>query len=114
MLPKRQRATKQLIENLFKNARRIKTSRFLVSFVALPGQKTPCISMVVSKKKAKSAVLRNRLRRKGYISVAPLVKNIKENMVILVSFDDGNPNFDNFQMTKELDIAFKKASIYKD
>ena len=68
--------------------------------------------MVVSKKQAKSAVLRNRLRRKGYASVAPLVKNIKPDMAILVSFNNGNPDFMNADATAELDEAFKKANLY--
>ena len=69
--------------------------------------------MVVSKKQAKSAVLRNRLRRKGYTAVAPLVQNIKQNIAILVSFNVGDPDFMNSDATIELDEAFKKAGLYK-
>jgi len=101
-----------MIESLFKSARRVKTSRFLVSYAPLALLKNPCISMVVSKKQAKTAVLRNRLRRKGYASVAPLVKNIKPHMAILVSFNNGNPDFVNADATVELDEAFKKANLY--
>ena len=113
MLPKKQRLTKQMIEDLFKSARRVKTSRFLVSYAKLDSIKNPCISMVVSKKQAKSAVLRNRLRRKGYTAVAPLVQNIKQNIAILVSFNVGDPDFMNSDATIELDEAFKKAGLYK-
>ena len=69
--------------------------------------------MVASKKQAKSAVLRNRLRRKGYAAVAPLVSKIQPNIGILVSFNDGNPDFVNSDMTDELDVTFKKAGLYK-
>jgi len=69
--------------------------------------------MVVSKKHAKSAVLRNRLRRKGYAAVAPLVPKIKPHMGILVNFNDGNPDFANADMTADLDNAFKKAGLYQ-
>ena len=112
MLPKKQRLTKQMIEHLFKSARRIKTSRFLVSYAKIDNLKNPCISMVVSKKQAKTAVLRNRLRRKGYAAVSPLVSKIQPNIGILVSFNDGNPYFSNSEVTSELDFAFKKAGLY--
>ncbi len=118
MLPKRQRLTKHMIESLFKNSRRVKTSRFLISYGTLPQSETgktlisPCISMVVSKKVAKTAVLRNRLRRKGYASVAPLVSKIKPNMAILVTFQDSKADFQNADMTAELDGAFKKVNLY--
>ena len=69
--------------------------------------------MVSSKKQAKTAVLRNRLRRKGYSAVAPLISKIQPNTGILVSFNDGNPDFVNSDMTNELDTAFKKAGLYK-
>ena len=69
--------------------------------------------MVASKKVAKTAVLRNRLRRKGYAAVAPLISKIQPNIGILVSFNDGNPDFVNADMTNELDNAFKKAGIYR-
>ena len=101
-----------MIETLFGNARRIKTSRFLVSYATLD-IKTPCISMVVSKKHAKSAVLRNRLRRKGYAAVAPFVSKIKPTIGILVNFNDGNPDFANTDMRTELDGVFQKAGLYK-
>lgn len=113
MLPKRQRLTKQMIEHLFKSARRIKTSRFLVSYAKLEKLKNPCISMVVSKKQAKTAVLRNRLRRKGYVAVSPLVSKIQPNIGILVSFNNGNSDFVNSDATNELDLVFKKAGLYK-
>ncbi len=102
-----------MIEHLFKNARRVKTSRFLISYAPLSELKNPCISMVVSKKVAKTAVLRNRLRRKGYASVAPLTQNIKQNMGILISFNDGKSDFVNSDATSELDLAFKKTGLYK-
>ena len=69
--------------------------------------------MVVSKKYAKNAVLRNRLRRKGYVAVAPLLSKIKPNMAILVNFNDGNADFANIDMTNELDKAFQKVGLYK-
>ena len=112
MLPKRQRLTKQMIELLWKSARRVKTSRFLVSYAKIEKLKNPCISMVVSKKVAKTAVLRNKLRRKGYASVAPLVPKIQPNIGILVTFLDGKADFPNLEATNELDSAFKKAGLY--
>jgi ribonuclease P protein component len=111
-----------MIEHLFKSARRVKTSRFLISYAKLENKtnslvsfnlKNPCISMVVSKKHAKTAVLRNKLRRKGYAAVSPLSSKIQSNMGILVSFNDGNPDFSNSEATNELDFAFKKAGLYK-
>ena len=36
------------------------------------------VAVVVSKKTAKTAVMRNRIRRRFYAAIAPLLKNIKQ------------------------------------
>lgn len=68
--------------------------------------------MVAPKKQAKTAVVRNTLRRKGYAAAAPLMGYIKPGMGILVTFSTGNTDFTPLEMSAELNDAFKKAGLY--
>lgn len=70
MLPKKNRANKKDIEKLFKNRGFLSSSTLTFRYqpLSIPGMDSR-ISFVVPKKVTKSAVLRNKLRRIGYIAL---------------------------------------------
>ena len=70
MLPKKNRANKKDIEKLFKNRGFFFSPNltFRYSKLSIPGMDSR-ISFIVPKKVTKSAVLRNKLRRIGYIAL---------------------------------------------
>jgi ribonuclease P protein component len=63
MLPKKQRLTAAEVRAILKSGTSARGSRVSAKYVKVPGSKA---AVVVSKKVAKTAVLRNRLRRMGY------------------------------------------------
>ncbi len=112
MLPKKNRLTKQMIDVLMKNAHKIRTAHFLVLYGFSDSSENPCISMTISKKYAKGAVLRNFLRRRGYGAVKSLLTQIIPSARILVSFTVVDKTLSVSEINKELDIAFNKANLY--
>ena len=69
MLPKRKRLNKTLFEEIMKKGVIIHSPFFVFRYLK---QKTPQFAFVVPKSVAKSAVLRNKLRRQGYNTIKDL------------------------------------------
>lgn len=111
MLPKRSRLTKQSIEQHLKHARRVKTAHFLVIYGSNPDSPTPQVSFSASKKVAKTAVLRNKLRRRGYAAVKPIIPGIRKNTLILMNYLNpwtiGTLN----EMRDEIQDVFRKIQV---
>lgn len=106
MLSKSKRIPRKTFSCLAKNAKTLRNRLFLLRFVSLTGQKKKsrfCFS--VSKKIAKSAVVRNRLRRFGYKILEKYIPDIKPNTLILFSFREIPP--------KEEEISESIESILK-
>ena len=84
MLQKRSRLTKHDIEEL-KHARRSKSAHFLVIYGFSSTSQAAKAAFSASKKVAKTAVLRNRLRRRGYAAIKPLLGTVSDKSLILIS-----------------------------
>ena len=113
MLKKHSRLTKETIEKHLLRGRRIKTSRFLVLYSVIPGNKLPQVSVTVSKKTAKLAVTRNKLRRRGYAAAAPLLSGLSPASIILLSYLSPDIKTPLGELREELKQAFIQAKIYK-
>ena len=77
------------------------------------GVTAPQVSFSVSKKVANTAVLRNRLRRRGYASVEALIPSLSPQALVLVSYlipDTETPIKD---LTLEIKGIFEKAGLLK-
>lgn len=66
MLPKKNRADKKAVENVFKEGRFINCSNLSFKFILTQKPSVPRISFIAPKNIAKLAVKRNLLRRRGY------------------------------------------------
>ncbi len=113
MLPKHSRLTKETIERYLIRARRIQTSRFLVMYAHAQGSKRPQIGFTVSKKIAPKAVLRNRLRRRGYDAMRASIHMISPGAVVLVSYRSPVTDVPLAEITDELEQAFKQAGLFQ-
>ena len=113
MLPKSSRLSKQTIETHLIRARRIKTSRFLVLYTYIVGQKVPQISVSASKKVAPSAVLRNKLRRRGYAALEAVIPAVSPTAAVLVSYMTPDSTTSIAEITLEIKDIFKKAGILR-
>lgn len=113
MLPKHSRLTKETIERHLIRARRLKTSRFLVLYTRIPQAKVPQVSFTVSKKVAKTAVLRNKLRRRGYTAVRVLIPRLSPDVAVLISYLSPDIKVSIAELTAELEKALLSAGLLK-
>ena len=120
MFPKHSRLTKETIERHLIRARRLKTSRFLVLYTRIPQPKGttqaagPQVSFTVSKKVAKSAVLRNKLRRRGYAAAKAFIPRLSPAAAVLVSYTSPDTKVSIPELTAELEQALRTAGLFKD
>ena len=108
MIPKHSRLTKQTIENYLLKARRVKTSCFFVAYNTIPGAKRPQISVSCSKKVAPTAVLRNKLRRRAYSALSPIIPTLPSNFIALVSYNKADTDISINDLRAELSDCFSK------
>lgn len=113
MLPKHSRLTKETIERHLIRARRLKTSRFLVLYTGIPQILGPQVSFTASKKVAPSAVLRNKLRRRGYSAIGPLIHRISPTTALLISYISPDIKVSITDLRVELEKALLSIGFLK-
>ncbi len=79
---------------LSNGAKVLQNKVFLLKFVPHSGSSRFCFS--VSKKVAKNAVVRNRLRREGYRALNNYIPDIKSNILAVFSFKIVPKNYEEF------------------
>jgi ribonuclease P protein component len=75
MLPKKNRADKKTIEEIFKKGRFVASSNLTLKYIKTDPLLPFNISFVVPKTVSKSAVIRNLLRRRGYNVIKKYLKH---------------------------------------
>ena len=75
------------------------------------GANAPQVSFSVSKKVANTAVLRNRLRRRGYSAVEALIPDLSPSTLILVSYLTPDTQTPIKDLTLEIKGIFEKAGL---
>lgn len=100
MLPKKNRANKEAIDQIFKKGRFFNSNNLTFKFILEKNTKKPIISFIAPKTVAKKAVMRNLLRRRGY---AILEKNIESFPVGIVgAFVFGKKSVEVFGKRKNI------------
>jgi ribonuclease P protein component len=95
---------------LLNGAKVFKNNLFLLRFVRGDASGSRfCFS--VSKKVAKSAVVRNRMRRTGYRLLKKYVPDIKPNILAIFSFRTVPKNDEDF--IKNLDLVLNESELVK-
>jgi ribonuclease P protein component len=84
MFPKNRRVPRRMFPLLSNGAKTFKNRLFLLRFVSKEGPSRYCFS--VSKKIAKSAVVRNNIRRAGYRLLEKYLSDMSGNVLTLFSF----------------------------
>ena len=102
-----------MIEEHIIKARRVKTPSFLVIYTAISSLKEPHVSVTAAKKVAPRAVVRNKLRRRGYAATGPLLAGLSPTSAILISCLNKDTKTKISEMTEELRGAFQKTGLYK-
>lgn len=77
------------LQNVYRHGRQTKGSLFTVKTIATPNRKKSRAAVVVSKKVSKSAVIRNRIRRRIYEIIRPVLANTpKTHDVVFIIHDE--------------------------
>lgn len=110
MLDKKQRIPRSMFPLLNNGGSILRSDIFLFRFVPSKELNSRfCFS--VSKKVAKKAVIRNKVRRWGYVEVKKIIPNLKTNIVAMFHYKK-IPN-DKSEVEKNLEYVFKKAKLTK-
>lgn len=99
---------------VYRNGRTVRSSLMVVKYINNPRRKNSRFSIVVSKKVLKSAVGRNRIRRRLYEIIRrqlPHMQHAVDIVVIVVSADVRDIAADELERAT-IDL-FKQADIYK-
>lgn len=113
MTPKKNRLTKKAIKQTLKLPYRASSDFFNILYKCDAESKLPRISITVSKKVAKTAVLRNRLRRIGYSALKPLILKVLPGFVALIQYKNGvnSPKTEDIKI--DIENLLKKAKAFK-
>ena len=92
----------------FHRGRRVAGHLFNLEILALPSESKPKFAVVVSRKTARKAVDRNRLKRQLLAALSPMVEQIKPGVGVIVYAKPGAVDQDFSQIIQELRVLLGK------
>lgn len=114
MLPKKQRIERPFFDLLLKKGRSTHTSLFSVSVLSAETLKQHSkFGVVVSKKVAKQAVTRNKLRRRAYAVFSKEHGNIKKGFLVALFFKKPAAELSFSETASEIKKLLHKANLYE-
>lgn len=111
MLPKNRRIPRKMFPLLSNGAKSFRSNIFLVKFIKKPDQSASRFCFSVSKKVAKSAVIRNRMRRSGYRLLEKYLPKISSDSMVLFSFRVIPKNDE--EITKNIESILIESKLIK-
>ena len=110
MLKKSRKIKKEDLSSLFRNGKSVSTGYFSLKFLyGVPGQSA--FAVIVGKKLASSAVVRNRIKRRVYDSLSTLYGRIPKPVYAAVFPKNEAQNLKGEALHKELALVLKKSGI---
>lgn len=99
---------------VYANGKAVRTQLLTIKYTRNMHRTHPRFSIVVSKKVLKSAVGRNRIRRRLYEYVRPMIANMPEVYdVVVIATSSDIRNLPAEELREQLDQAFSKANLFK-
>lgn len=124
MIPKKNRATKKIIDLIFKSSSIIRSQNLLFRFFLDKNDNLPRISFITPKNITKSAVKRNLLRRRGYNAVFKFLDKFPSGFSgVFVFSKKGEQIFGQKglkkkeslkNLEKEIEILINKVNFFKN
>ena len=99
MLPKKLRIPRKLFSELLLNSRYTNSPIFSLRFVVDSSIKETRVGVSVSKKISKSAVVRNKVRRRIYDALKPIISNFPNGLFLFIT----KPGIEKFKKEKLAD-----------
>lgn len=113
MLPKSQKIPRSLFKNILNRKKCAFSTIFSLCFDKGKPSTPPRFSFVVSKKIAKQAVVRNKLRRRGYSFLQKNKKNIQPSFVVVFFLKKGAEKLSAPAFGAEITLLLKKIGAWK-
>ncbi len=110
MLQKNRRLKKELIAKILRQGCNLRGQNISLKYITDSGQ-SASFSFIVPSKIAKSAVSRNKLKRRGRAIVFKLLPRIKEGYSALIFFEKGRPEMKFSELEKEIIKLLQKAGF---
>ena len=99
---------------VYGNGKAVRSQLFTVKYVANSRRSRPRFAVVISKKVLKSAVGRNRVRRRLYEYVRTNIPNLNGVYdIVIICTSAELRTLPYTQVKEQLDTLFEKASLYK-
>lgn len=99
---------------VYSNGKAVRSQLFTIKYVPNTHRKHPRFSVVVSKKVIKSAVGRNRIRRRLYEYIRVNIPNlVSVHDIVIICTSAELRTLPYAQIKEQLDQLFHKASLYK-
>jgi ribonuclease P protein component len=113
MLAKTRRIPRKTLEIVLKNGKSTHSPQFSVALLPQKNPEKPSqFAMVVSKKVAKIAVVRNKLRRRGYRAIEQALPDLKAGYFVVIFFKKGTSELDVPTTQQKITEILKKAKLY--
>ncbi len=101
------------LKYVYKNGTAVRHRLMSIKHTTHPRRKEPRVAVVVSKKVVKSAVARNRIRRRVYEAVRLELPNIQPSKdIILIVFSSEIQTIGHDELTSTIKYLFDEAGIY--
>lgn len=113
MLPKNRRISKKDFSHILSRGKRLNSEHFLLYIAPIPDGPSPKsrISFSVSKKVSKTAVERNRQRRRAYSAIGKYIEKIKDGYFLFFSFKKGGDKLKIHTIDNEVSELLSAASM---
>jgi len=100
------------LRRVYRQGANVRGPLFAVKSVIHPGRKSYRVAVVVSRKVSKSAVARNRMRRRLYALVREIGKDIRQpHDIVITVFSDSLLTVPPAELKSQLDKQLKAAKI---
>jgi len=109
MLPKNQRVTKKLFDQVYTLGKSFHTPHLFLKVLKSKIANKNLASVVVSKKVAKKAHDRNKIKRQTLSLLNPYIKGKKDGLQVLVFMKKGGDSITFRDLRKEVDEVWKRV-----
>lgn len=112
MFKKNKRLKKESIIKILRQGRNCRGRNVSLKYITDSGQHS-FFAFIVSTKVAKSAVSRNKLKRRGRAIISKLLPRVQEGCLALIFFEKGSPGIKFSELEMEIIKLLQKARFLK-
>ncbi len=111
MLSKKRRLNRRIIKEILKKGKSTCTGNISLKYLVF-SNRISAFAFIVSAKTVKSAVIRNKLKRRGRVAVLSFIPLMKAGLQVLIFFGKGSEKLKFPAMKEEIAQLFHKARFF--